>query len=162
MEGQQRPNRNVTRIVAIIGITVGIIAVVGFVSVQYLAYRQPVATISTPILNESFTCYSYVTSNPDSCPQSWPTVSFSFVLNYGWVIEVKVLTSDSLTVCPNFASCYGVSNDVSYGNPPNIQTYTITHGGDSNLAISSYCIPTTYPSNCPTSFSGQVSITRMR
>src|SRR5438132_4698371 len=155
--GQEKPPSKAAKAIAIIGIMILVIAVVGFVFLRYLPSRQQAATVSTPIRKESFTCYSYVTSNPDSCPQSWPTVFFSFVLNYGWVIEVKVLTSDSLTVCPNFASCYGVSNDVSYGNPPNIQTYTITHGGDSNLAISSYCIPTTYPSNCPTSFSGKVS-----
>ena len=161
MIGQEGLQSNAAKTVAIIGIMILMIAVVGFVFVRYVPSRQQAATVSTPVLDESFTCYSYVTSNPDSCPQSWPTVTFSFMLNYGWVIQVRVLTSDSLTVCPGFASCYSVSDDVGYGNPPNIKTYTITHGGNSNVEISSLCIATTYPSNCPTSFSGQITITRI-
>lgn len=156
--GQEKQRSKVVKIVGIVGITALMIAVLGFVF--YPPSRQQTATISTPILSENFTCYSYVTSNPDSCPQSWPTVTYRFVLNYGWVIQVKVLTSDSLTICPGFASCYSVTGDVGYGNPPNIQTYTITHGGDSNVEISLRCIPTTLTSNCPTSFSGQIVITR--
>ncbi|OLD01824.1 MAG: hypothetical protein AUJ07_10460 [Crenarchaeota archaeon 13_1_40CM_3_53_5] len=156
--GQEKQRSKVVKIVGIVGITALMIAVLGFVF--YPPSRQQTATISTPILSENFTCYSYVTSNPDSCPQSWPTVTYRFVLNYGWVIQVKVLTSDSLTICPGFASCYSVTDDVGYGNPPNIQTYTITHGGDSNVEISLRCIPTTLTSNCPTSFSGQIVITR--
>src|SRR2546428_11654943 len=105
-----------------------IAVVVGFVFVRYLPSGQQTAMISTPILDESFTCYSYATSSLDSCPQSWPTVTYNFVLNYGWFIQVKVLTSYGLTICPSFASCYGVSDDVGYGNPPNIRTYTITQG----------------------------------
>jgi len=157
----QERQGNAPKIVAIIGIVVLVIAVVGFVFVRYFPARQQTASVSaTPILDESFTCYSYVTSNPDSCPQSWPTVTYNFVLNYGWVVQLKVLTSNSLTVCPGFASCYGVNDDVGYGNPPSIQTYKITHGGNSNVQISSLCFSTTYPSNCPTSFSGQIIVTR--
>jgi hypothetical protein len=159
--GQERQGKAI-KLVAVIGIIVLVIAVVGFVFVRYFPARQQTASVSTPILDESFTCYSYVTSNPDSCPQSWPTVTYNFALNYGWVVQLKVLTSNSLTVCPGFASCYGVNDDVGYGNPPSIQTYTITHGGNSNVAISSLCFSTTYPSNCPTSFSGQIIMTRTR
>ncbi len=52
--GQEKRRRKATKIV---GIIVLMIAVGGFVFVRYLPSRQQTATISTPILDESFTCY---------------------------------------------------------------------------------------------------------
>src|SRR5712691_9184974 len=51
---EQKQGRKATKIVAIIGILLLTIAVIGFVSVRYLPSRQQTPKTSTTILNESF------------------------------------------------------------------------------------------------------------
>ena len=51
MIGQEGPQNKAAKTVAIIGIMILVIVVVGFVFVRYLPSRQQAATVSTPVLD---------------------------------------------------------------------------------------------------------------